>query len=454
LLNLTEKLRNSSRLSIASIGILTIAVTGFIDAVTSNEISFSIIYLIPITFVTWYAGRKIGIVMCILSVASWTFVDAYTGVVYSSILIHIWNSFSRLAVSYLVVVLESSLKEHQLKLEQNIIKKTADLSIEQVEHRKTFESVKRLSYFPELNPNPILEIDYDKKLTYCNNAASTFIEKLGSSADHSIFFPDDIDKIISSYQNDKLIYREKGAGNKFFQEHIYIIPKYNTVQIYATDITERKIAEESLKRSLKQKEMLLKEIHHRIKNNLQIVSSLLNLESRTLKDEDAKLVLSETQNRITSLATVHQMLYSGDNISEIDSVKFFRKLVTKLFEIYNAKSRTIIFRDEIEDIKISTDIANPMGLLITEIISNSLKYAFIKSGNNEILVSLKKFSNNNCELIVRDNGIGFDRNLEEHKARIGLKLVETLSKQFKASCEVDTSSGTKYKLNFKLKTTN
>ncbi len=452
--NLITKLQNSSPLFITTVSIILTLVIGVIDAVTGNDISFSILYLVPVMFVTWFADKKSGIIVSVIGVIAWFAGDiiTFTGNTPPRIIAHIWNAASRFGIYLIIVYLEAALKKRQADLEYHIQEKTIDLSLEKIEHKKTFESVKRLSLFPELNPNPILEIDNKKNLTYCNNAALAFLEKLDSAADYDVFFPDDIDLVIKALSDiDKnVLYREKKIGNIVLEEYIYVIHSFKVIQIYAIDITDRKIAEENIKKSLSEKEVLLKEIHHRVKNNLQIISSLLRLQSHLIKDNDAQSVFAETQKRINSIASIHKMLYERGELTDIDAADFFRQLTSMLLHIYNVSNK-IKFTVESDQITFDSDIVHPLGLLITEILSNSLKYAFPDGTEGEIFIKLKKdLAKDDYVLEIGDTGKGIPKEFETKQSpTLGLQLIDLLSKQLSADYHVENSKGTKYEFKFK-----
>lgn len=449
--NLAIKLQNISKPVIIIAAILLVAAIGIIDAITGKEISFSILYLIPATFVTWYADKRSGIFIAALSVGVWLLADAYTGVVYSNVFIHLWNGLSRFGIYLIIIYLETYIKERTRLLEHNVLEKTADLSIEKIKHKRTYESVKRLSLFPELNPNPIIEIDSDKQLTYCNKAADDFIYDLDLAADYSVFLPADIDEIIKNLSDESKLseYRELHIGEKVIEEYIYLIHSYRVIQIYAADITNRKIAEGNIKNSLKEKELLLKEIHHRVKNNLQIISSLLRLQSSFIKDKNDLSVFIESQNRISSIASIHKMLYESADIANIDAGEFFKQLIERLFHVYNTGTDKVKIEIETGDLKIDTDLANPIGLLITEIVSNSLKYAFPGNMPGRIFAVMKKDGEKNYLFEIGDTGIGMANNIELNSSpTLGLQLIDLLAKQFNSSYNYKVDGGTKYVFEF------
>jgi two-component sensor histidine kinase len=216
----------------------------------------------------------------------------------------------------------------------------------------------------------------------------------------------------------------------------------------AQDITQLKQREETIEKSLREKEVLLQEIHHRVKNNMQIISSLLSLQADFV-DEDMRGVLEGSQNRVKSMALVHEKLYQSQSLRRIEMADYIQSLVSNLFYSYITKKDQINLIFEIEDIKFNIETAIPCGLIINELISNSLKYAFPSGRNGEMHISLK-LKEDNYELIVKDDGIGFPEDLEfENMDSLGLKLVNSLINQLEGELEVDRGRGTEFKITFR-----
>ena len=213
------------------------------------------------------------------------------------------------------------------------------------------------------------------------------------------------------------------------------------------DITERKFAEKELKKSLNEKEVLLKEIHHRVKNNLQIISSLLNLqEDYVKKDPTAINVLHESQNRVLSMAMIHEMLYLSKDLSQINFSDYINNLISNLLYSYSAE-KTITPLLKIEEIHLNIETSIPCGLIINELVTNSLKYAF-PNKTGELTISLNSY-NDEYKLIISDNGVGFQEDYKNLNTSLGLKLVNSLIQQLDGSINLDKTQGTKYTIKFK-----
>ena len=227
-------------------------------------------------------------------------------------------------------------------------------------------------------------------------------------------------------------------------------PEYGTVLVaIQQDITEHKQAEDLIKASLKEKEVLLKEIHHRVKNNLQIVTSLLQMQARRTKEPQAIEVLRDSRNRIASIALVHEKLYRSQDLANIDFGQYIPDLTTHLFDTYNVRSTAVNLTIDVENIYLEIDRAIPCGLIINELVSNSLKYAFPANNKGEIKVYLYSNTDNTLTLIIQDNGIGIPEEFDiETPKSLGLTLVQGLVDQLEGTIELERHQGTQFKITF------
>jgi len=243
--------------------------------------------------------------------------------------------------------------------------------------------------------------------------------------------------------------RDKAGNIKDILVTIVNIPGTQKQLASILDITKRKIADNKIKSSLKEKNNLLQEIHHRVKNNMQIISSLLNLQIKYVDEEEAVNVLKESQNRIKSMAMIHEKLYMSDDLAHINFVDYIQSLVKNLFYSYNVENTNIKPIFEVEDVTLNMETAVPCGLIISELVSNSLKYAFPNERKGEIYVSLKTVDDK-YELIIRDNGIGLPEELDFNNLEtLGLLLVNNLTEQIDGELTINRSPGTEFKIKFK-----
>jgi two-component sensor histidine kinase len=227
-----------------------------------------------------------------------------------------------------------------------------------------------------------------------------------------------------------------------------IFPKNGFVLTF-TDITESKLNEQKIKSSLKEKEILIKEIHHRVKNNLQIVSSMLKLQMRMISDTNTKDILKDSQNRIQTISLIHKNLYKSTDLLNINFSDYLNDLVKNLFSSYKSFCGEIDIELNIENLIISIDIAMPCGIILNEMITNSLKYAFPDNRKGKINISFKLFEDK-YELIFKDDGIGIPTGIiKDSQDHIGLTLIKELSLQLFGEIIMNTnSSGTEFKIVF------
>ncbi|MCX9083466.1 MAG: PAS domain S-box protein [Candidatus Methanoperedens sp.] len=216
------------------------------------------------------------------------------------------------------------------------------------------------------------------------------------------------------------------------------------------DITERRHSQENIRRSLEEKEMLLREIHHRVKNNMQIISSLLGLQAQNIEDEKYKEIFIQSQTRIDSMALIHQKLYQSESIAQINFKDYIDGIVTNIFESYCTKSN-IKFDLDVENIPLKIDYAVPCGLIINELVTNCLKYAFPDERQGNIQISVRSKENNMIQLSIRDDGIGIPEDLDiRNTESLGLRLVSSLvESQLEGEIMINRDGGTEFLINFR-----
>lgn len=221
------------------------------------------------------------------------------------------------------------------------------------------------------------------------------------------------------------------------------------IQIIARDITNIKETQNELEMALKEKETLLKEIHHRVKNNLMVISSLLNLQSAYIKDKAALDVFRESQNRAKSMALIHERLYRSTDLKRIDFGDYIRTLATDLFHTYASDPTRINLNLILADIMVDINTAVPLGLIVNELITNCMKHAFPGDKSGEIKVQFF-LEDENLVFKVSDDGVGFPENLDfKNTDSLGLKLVNSLTAQIDGEIGLDRTVGTEFKITFK-----
>lgn len=220
----------------------------------------------------------------------------------------------------------------------------------------------------------------------------------------------------------------------------------------AHNVTDKKFVQQKMEQSLKEKEILLKEVHHRVKNNMQVVSSILNLQSSYVSDEYALTLLKESQNRIKTMAYIHESLYQNKSFTSVNFSDYVHTLVNNIVQSYSASKDKIALELDIEKITLSLDSSIPVGLIINELITNSIKHGFPGEKQGKISLNLK-CENNYVFLELKDDGVGFAPDIDfENSHSLGLQLVNTLIEQIdgKFVFKSDGSSGMQILITFKM----
>ena len=238
-------------------------------------------------------------------------------------------------------------------------------------------------------------------------------------------------------------YRHRDGSYRWIEWRLF--PAWNLIYASARDITERKKMTDLIEASLSEKETLLREIHHRVKNNLQIISSILNLQIRKIDDPRTIEVLKDGQARVQSMALVHEHLYKGKDFSHIDLKNYIHSLEMQLSQSYGNVTEIVRFELNVPDVHVDINTAIPLGLVINELITNSLKYAFKGRKGGKLTITASE-DTKNLRLIVADNGVGIPENITlENQTSLGLRLVRTLTGQLHGTVVIDRTGGTTFK---------
>jgi two-component sensor histidine kinase/ActR/RegA family two-component response regulator len=222
-------------------------------------------------------------------------------------------------------------------------------------------------------------------------------------------------------------------------------------EILRADLAERQRVEEALKAALQEKELLLKEMHHRIKNNLQVISSLLNLQAGSSEDVRVQKILQDSQDRISSIALIHDTLHRSRDLARVDLADYLQNLVAELCRSYGAEAQRITIQTQFEAVWVSTDTAIPCGLVLNELLSNAFKYAFPHDKQSNIHIALHADSEQEAILTVRDTGVGLPEGLDFRATdSLGLQLVCLLTEQLGGTIALERSGGTAFTVTFPL----
>ena len=244
----------------------------------------------------------------------------------------------------------------------------------------------------------------------------------------------------------------KDGTKKYFETNLGPLRKGEQIIGFhgcSRDITKRKLAEEKIKASLEEKEVMLREIHHRVKNNMQIMSSLLRLQSGKIKDKKTLEIFKTSQSRIRSMAFIHESLYKSEDLARIDFSDYTSRVTTHLFSLYGARTAPINYKVEVKDVFLDINTAIPCGLIINELVTNSLKHAFPDDRRGEILVKMRADKRGKHTLIVKDTGIGFPERLDFRETEtLGMQLVTDLVIQIEGSIKLNREGGTTFTIVF------
>ena len=214
-------------------------------------------------------------------------------------------------------------------------------------------------------------------------------------------------------------------------------------------VAELRLANQLLSNALDEKTLLLKEVHHRVKNNLQVISSLLNLQSAYITDPAALQVFTESRNRVRSMALIHEKLYKSGNLSHIDFEEYIGAVSGDLLATFAGSGRAVQITLDVERVMLPVDSAVPCGLIVNELVTNCFKYAFKPGERGEIRIRMKRLNETDLQLTVSDNGIGFPGDLDfRNTESLGMQLVTTLSEQLKGTVVLKNEGGTTFEISF------
>jgi PAS domain S-box-containing protein len=322
-------------------------------------------------------------------------------------------------------------------------------------------SENKFRYLAESITDIFFAMDSDLKITYWNPASEKMSGIQAKDATGKIIY--DVFPNVKGNKTEK-VYLEvlktklpKTFVNEFQKDgmtYAFEVSVYSTpegLSVFTKDITESKNAERTIRASLKEKEVLLRELYHRTKNNMQVISSLIGLKSASIEDEQMKSILHEMRNRIQTIALVHQKLYQSQNLSRVDLKEYITDLVNLIANSYAAEQGKVTFILNLANVNVLIDTAVPCGLIINELISNSFKHAFPEDRKGNIFVQLKKLEEDTIELVISDNGVGIPEgfNLFE-KNTLGMQVFYNIAtEQLMGNVEVDSKHGLTFIIQFK-----
>lgn len=365
-----------------------------------------------------------------------------------------WFYFLLIVVLVFLIILITnfvSKKRYAFRLEEQVKQRTQQLEVSEKELRDIFNT----AHDAIIVFDPNHEIVYNVNKRACDMYGFTRPEFIGMSMET-------ISKDVrtgkskirevmqrGSFLNFETVHYRKDGTEMILEVNASVIDYRGKPAILSIsrDITERKHAEQQINRSLKEKEILLKEIHHRVKNNMQIISSLLDLQADALENPMVFQAFQDSKNRIRSMALVHENLYQSGDLARIGTEEYIRSVVGYFLSTYGNFEDRIVPNIQVENISLDMDTAVPIGLILTELLSNALKHAFLPGRKGKLTIRFRSRGKKALTLIVQDNGVGFPREIDIDKpGSLGLQLVSLLARQLKGTIEVERRSGTSFKV--------
>jgi PAS domain S-box-containing protein len=332
----------------------------------------------------------------------------------------------------------------------------------EAEERLGATSVLLSSLIDNLHAGIVVE-DQSRRVIHVNQAFCRMFDVDAPSAslvgrDSKLAFPSQqewskrIDEIIrekKECRNEEMV---SGSGRVFCRDYFplsvdddrhYHLWRYE-------DITDRKRSDERIRASLKEKEVLLKEIHHRVKNNLQVISSLMNLQANQLRDKETAEAFRDSQSRVKAMSLVHERLYQSSDLAQIDFAGYVRDVTNHLLRSYQTGRHAVRLKVEVEPVSLNIDTAIPCALIINELVSNSLKYAFPNGRDGEIRIRMNHTDSDDLNLVISDNGVGFPEDIFwEQRDSLGLQLVRNLTDQLNGSIQCHLKKGAQFDIRFR-----
>jgi len=297
-------------------------------------------------------------------------------------------------------------------------------------------------------------LDADSRITYLNAQAERLLRRTRQDVIGRSFwrdFPEDVFRRMFKHavQTDTPVHFDAFSTlfSGWFEVHAY--PSAGGLSVYFRDITERRQTEERIRCSLLEKEVLLREVHHRVKNNLQVICSLLRLQARTLQDETTLQVLQECGDRVQTMAHLHEQLHHAKDLSTIDLREYLRTVAISLFSSYGVNSDQLRTKFPGAEVRVATDTATACGMIVQELVSNALKYA-LRDGRGSIQLVITERPDGSIEILVADDGPGISNSVSATASRrcLGMRLVELFAEQISAKVERSGPPGATFRLVF------
>ncbi|MDP3722536.1 MAG: histidine kinase dimerization/phosphoacceptor domain -containing protein [Candidatus Omnitrophota bacterium] len=374
---------------------------------------------------------------------------------------------------------EQALRLAHVELERRVQERTAALAASnealrlEIAERRRAEEALRVSEqlfrtMADAAPVMIWMSDTNKLCTYFNAGWLEFSgrrreQELGTGWTESLHL-EDLDRCLTTYASAfdrhepfKVEYRLRRADGEYRWILAHGVPLFDAGGAFqgyiggCVDLTDHKQTEERVRASLREKEILLKEIHHRVRNNLQVISSLLDLQAGYIQDPQALAVFQSSQSRVKSMALVHKQLYQSRNLAQIDMAEYLQHLAEELDRSHGLSNNAVTIHVDGEEVLLGVDMAIPCALLVNELITNALEHAFEPGQSGEVQVTLSTTPDGQCVVVVRDMGKGFPPEIDfRHTDSLGLVLVNALTEQLHGLITLGVPPGTTFTIAFPL----
>jgi len=328
------------------------------------------------------------------------------------------------------------------------------------------ESEQRFHTMADTAPVLIWMSGLDKLCTYFNQrwldyTGRTLEQEVGNGWAGGVY-PEDFDRCLKTYgeafdrrESFELEYRQRKADGQYGWLLDHGVPRFLPNGEFAgyigscIELTERKDLEDRLRNAVKEKESLLREVHHRVKNNLQVISSLLNLQAASIKDPQVVQLFRESQTRITSIALLHETLHRSNDLSCVRMSNYLRTLAGHVFRSYGIDPKAIVLDLLVEDLAFDIDTAMTCGMIVEELLSNSLKHAYAVGKGGRIQIELQAQDEGAYLLQVRDDGVGISKDgVRRNPGSLGLELVNLLAGKLGGTVELQSGPGTAWRIEF------
>ena len=344
-------------------------------------------------------------------------------------------------------------KRYSIQLKNQVEERTLQLQDSEKRYRQMIENNKAVMLLVEPESGMIIDANPEACSFYGYSLVKMIGTNIADLCAESSLPCDKLDNFESLEEPSYTIKRHILASADIRDVEIYSCPIHVQERNYQFkiihDISSRIEAEEKIKTSLKEKDVMLREIHHRVKNNMQIISSLLRLQSASIEDKNMREMFRLSQNRIKTMALIHDRLYRSEDLARIDFSEYVENLTSNLFSMYRSGLNSLRFEQKIYDIFLDINLAIPCGLIINELITNSLKHAFPNGKAGKISVKMVQGPKRKFCLIVKDTGVGFPEELDfEETETLGMQLVVDLVRQLNGNIELNKEKGTRFTITF------